>query len=80
MKIAVASLGKEISSEISDRAGRAPYYLIFDKPEKILEVIDNPFNVGGGGAGFAGAKMLADKKVNVVIAGQFGPNMILAME
>jgi len=80
MKIAIASLGEDKQSEVSDQAARAPYYLIFDEKGELLETIKNPFNVGGGGAGFAAAKMLADKEINIVIANNFGPNMIGALK
>jgi predicted Fe-Mo cluster-binding NifX family protein len=80
MRIAVASLGKDENSEVSERAGRAPFYLIFNERGKLLEAVSNPFAMGGGGAGFAVAKMLADKAVTVVVAGRFGPNMISAMK
>jgi predicted Fe-Mo cluster-binding NifX family protein len=79
MKIAIGSTGKDISSNISDIAGRAPYYLIFED-KKLIETIDNPFSFGGGGAGLSTAKMLADKNIDLVIAGRFGPKMISAME
>ncbi len=78
MKIAVASEGKNLDSEVSLRGGRAPYYLIFEKG-KLLQTIKNPFAVGGGGAGWSVAYMLADKKVGLVIAGRFGPNMEFAL-
>ncbi|MCK4336273.1 MAG: hypothetical protein KAT94_03740 [Candidatus Aenigmarchaeota archaeon] len=80
MRIAVASLGKDEDSEISEKAGRSPYYLIFDEKGELLEGISNPFAIGGGGAGFGVAKMLADKGVSVLIAGKFGPNMTGAMK
>ncbi len=80
MKIAVASLGKDENSDVSERAGRAPYYLIFNENGELLESVKNPFAMGGGGAGFGVAKMLADKGVGIVIAGKFGPNMTSAME
>jgi len=78
MKIAIASEGKNEDSEISQRGGRAPYYLIFDD-KKLVETIKNPFAAGSGGAGFSVAYMLAEKKVNLVIAGKLGGNMISAL-
>ena len=79
MKIAIASEGKTQDSEISSKGGRAPYYLIFED-KKLIESIKNPFATGGGGAGFSVAYMLADKKVNLVIAGKFGGNMESALK
>ena len=40
----------------------------------------NPFAVGGGGAGFGVAQMLANEKVKLVVAGRFGANMIGALK
>ena len=79
MKIAIASEGKEINSEISQKGGRAPYYLIFEN-KKLIETIKNPFAKGSGGAGFSVAYMLAEKKVNLVIAGKVGGNMVSALK
>ena len=78
-KIAVASEGKDENSEISLRGGRAPYYLIFEG-KKLVDTIKNPFAVGGGGAGWSVAHMLADKNVELVIAGRAGPNMEFALK
>lgn len=72
--IAIASNGKTEDSEVSAIAGRPPYYLIY-KDKKLIKTIKNPFAIGGGGAGFAVAKMLKDEKVDLVIAGRFGPNI-----
>jgi len=79
MKIAVASEGKGLKGEISTRAGRARYYLIFED-KKLSEVIKNPFAVGGGGAGWSVASMLDEKDVDLMIAGRMGPNMRAALE
>ena len=79
MKIAIASDGKDENSEISSRGARAPFYLIFEKG-KLVETIKNPFAIGGGGAGWSVAHMLADKKVDLVIAGRVGSNMEMALQ
>ena len=79
MKIAIASEGNNQDSKISSKGGRAPYYLIFEG-KKLIESIKNPFAIGSGGAGFSVAYMLAEKKVNLVIAGKLGENMISALE
>ncbi len=79
MKIAIASEGKDENSEISQRGGRAPYYLIFEN-KKLIEVIKNPFATGSGGAGFSVAYLMAEKKVNLVIAGKIGGNMLSALK
>lgn len=81
MKIAIASEGESEKSEVSLRGGRAPFYLVFDsETEKLVEKIKNPFAVGGGGAGWSVAYMLADKGVKMVIAGRVGPNMEFALK
>jgi len=80
MKIAIATINKEENSEISNRGGRAPYYLIFNEKGELLEVFSNPFAVGGGGAGFALSQIFAEKGIDIVIAGNIGPNMAYALE
>jgi len=79
MKIAIASEGKNIDSEISPKGGRAPYYLIFEDKD-LIEVIKNPFAVGSGGAGWSVAYMLAEKKIDLVVAGKIGVNMQTALK
>ena len=78
MKVAVASEGKTEDSNVSDRGGRAPYYLIFEGDE-LKDTVDNPFAVGGGGAGWSVAYMMAEKGVEMFIAGRIGGNMETAL-
>jgi len=79
MKIAIASEGKDKDSPVSPVSGRASYYLIFEK-NRMIKAIDNPFSVGGGGAGFSVAQMLGNEGVDVVISGKFGPNITEALK
>jgi len=73
--IAIASEGNNIESVVCPTAGRAPYFLIFEN-KNLIETIKNPFAKGSGGAGFSVAYMLAEKKVNLIIASKFGEKMI----
>ncbi len=79
MKIAISAKEDNEDSEVSEVGGRAPFYLIFEN-KKLVEKIKNPFARGGGGAGFSVAKMLADKKVEIVVTGRVGPNMEMALQ
>ena len=79
MKIAIASLGDNENSEISDVAGRSPFFIIFNGG-KLEEIFKNPFRFGGGGSGTSIAKVLSDKKVDEVIAGKFGENVKVFFE
>ena len=76
----MAAIKKGNGSEISAQAGKSPFYLIFNERGELLEELKNPFALGGGGAGFGVAKMLADRKVEAVVAGKFGANMADALK
>ena len=78
--IAVATFENTESSQISDKAARAPYYLVFEKSGKLLEIITNPFRDAARGAGPKLADLLAEKNVTVVVAGAFGHKMAKALE
>lgn len=80
MTIAVAATSKSTDSAISSQGGRAPFYLLLNEQGELLESIKNPFAVGGGGAGFGVAKMVADKGADVIVAGKFGQKMIDALK
>ena len=78
MRIAIASNGKDENAKVSKVSGRAPYYLIFEDG-KLTKAIKNPFRIGGG-AGFGVAEMLSDEKVEIVVSGKFGTNMVNALK
>lgn len=78
MRIAIAANKPSIDGDISDRAARAPYILIFEDGE-LVETIKNPFTIGGG-AGWSVAYLLGEKNVDLFIAERIGPNMQRALE
>ena len=78
--IAVAAVDRTENSEISSRAARAPYYLIFDTHGKLLEVVSNPFHNAARRSGPKVAGLLAGKDVTVVVAGGFGHRMKTALD
>lgn len=78
MKIAVSSSGKTRADNVDERFGRAPYFLIIDGD--LVEVVENPNLSAGGGVGVQTAQMIADRGVEAVIAGNFGPKAFQVLE
>lgn len=79
VRIAIASEGKTLDSQVSPIAARSPYFLLFDAQGKLAETTENPHRDASGGAGPRVADVLSRKGVTTVVAGAFGPNMINAM-
>jgi predicted Fe-Mo cluster-binding NifX family protein len=79
-KIAVAAEGKTAAAKVSGVAARSPYFLIFDGSGKLLEAVDNPYKAAKGGAGSSVVPFLTQKGATMVVAGEFGENMIQAMK
>ena len=79
-RIAVAAVGDSVSSEVSIRAGRAPYYLIFDKKGVFIKSLKNPSRMLGSGASSGVVELLRKESVQTVIAGQFGDKMKKLLE
>ena len=74
-RIAIAAVGDSVTSVISMRAGRAPYYLVFDKKGVFLKSIKNPSQMQGGGASSVVVDLFIKESVKTVIAGKFGDKM-----
>lgn len=81
MKIAIASTGEQKTSLIDSRFGRCSFFQIMDldNPDDI-QVVSNPGKNSQRGAGVVAAQLVADHKVEKVIAGNFGPNASQALE
>lgn len=78
--VAVAAVDRTENSQVSSKAARAPYYLIFDTHGELVEVISNPFHSAARRAGPKVAELLAGKNVTVVVAGGFGHRMKTALD
>jgi predicted Fe-Mo cluster-binding NifX family protein len=77
MRIAVASEGKELSSKVDPRFGRAKYIVIHDTEQTKLEILDNQeISQLSGGAGVKAAEAVVGKKVDYVVSQNFGPKAL----
>mgnify|MGYP006289811053 CR=1 FL=1 len=75
MKIAICSKGKDVKDKIDERFGRCKYFQIYDVncDSKLVEVIENEGNDANSGAGLKAVQIVAEQKVEKVLAGNFGP-------
>jgi len=74
-RIAIAAVGDSVTSEICEKAGRAPYYLIFEGNGVFLKSIKNPSQNRRSGASSVVVDLLINESVKIVIAGRFGDKM-----
>ena len=75
VNIAVAAENSTESSSISDKAGRAPYFLIFDGSGAFIKAIKNPAQYKQGGASSSVTALLKKESVKTFIAVNFGAKM-----
>jgi len=75
MKIAITAQGKELSSEIDLRFGRARWIIVVDSETGDFAAHDNVVNLNAvQGAGIQTGQNIANLDVEVVITGNVGPN------
>jgi len=76
MRIAATTLKGGIDDIITPQFGRAATFTIvdYDGEAKNVEVIENRAASQASGAGIAASQTLVDKKVDVVLTGNVGPN------
>ncbi|MDX2481540.1 MAG: NifB/NifX family molybdenum-iron cluster-binding protein [Desulfuromusa sp.] len=77
--IAVAANGSEPVAMVSEKAGRAAYFLFFDGSGNFLNAKKNPFSDASGGSGPKAATFLSDNGVTIVVAKEFGTKMERAL-
>jgi len=75
-KIAVAVVGDSDTSKISDKTGRAPYFLIFEYCNgSFIKAIKNPAQDQRGGVSSSVIALLKKESVKTLIAVKFGAKM-----
>jgi len=74
MLIVISSQKPEFEGLVDPRFGRAQFFITWDTESEKWEAHPNPAVGQSGGAGVAAAQFVIDKKANVVLSGDFGPN------
>ena len=81
MKLAVTSQGKELSSDVDPRFGRASFFIVVDTDTDEVTVHDNSRNLNAShGAGTQAAQTVASFGVDAVVTGDIGPNAYIALQ
>ncbi len=73
MKLLIPVDKPDKASEISDRLGTAPYFLIVDPETMSAEPVMNPGSSGGQGAGMMGVALALEKGVDIVLTRYCSP-------
>ena len=81
MKIAVTSQGKELSSQVDARFGRAKYFIVVDTDSGEFTAHDNSQNLNAAqGAGIQASQKVIDLGAEGVITGNVGPKAFATLE
>ncbi|MFW6325304.1 MAG: NifB/NifX family molybdenum-iron cluster-binding protein [Desulfovermiculus sp.] len=81
MKIAISSQGKDLSSAVDPRFGRAAGFIVYDDQSGEHEYISNEQNLQAmQGAGIQTAQNVAQTGAKAVISGHVGPKAFSALQ
>lgn len=72
--IGLTAKGPGLESDIDPNFGRAPYFLIYNAQTDQTESFENPSREASQGAGIQSARFFTDRKIDVLLTGQIGPN------
>ncbi|MGD1819472.1 MAG: NifB/NifX family molybdenum-iron cluster-binding protein [Pleomorphochaeta sp.] len=76
MKIAIATVEKDLSKNINQTFGRAPYFAIYNSEDNSVEFLDNEAINAPGGAGIKASQFLVDKGIDAIIGFRLGENAL----
>ncbi|MEL7649425.1 MAG: NifB/NifX family molybdenum-iron cluster-binding protein [Sedimentibacter sp.] len=74
MRIAIPAEDKNMSAQVYQSFGRAPYFLLYNSITKETTFLDNSAVVSQGGAGIRAAQVIADNGTQVLITPRCGEN------
>ena len=81
MKVAVTSQGRELSSPVDPRFGRARFFVVVDTETGEFSVADNAQNLNAAqGAGIQAGKNVVELGVTAVITGHVGPKAFATLQ
>ena len=81
MKVAVTSQGRELSSPVDSRFGRAMYFIVIDTETGDFSAADNSQNLNATqGAGIQAGKNVVGLGVSAVITGHVGPKAFATLQ
>jgi predicted Fe-Mo cluster-binding NifX family protein len=72
MRVAIASTGNTLESNICHQFGRCEYFIIYDTETKAMEFIPNPNKDLTEGSGQASVLLVTSRNINKIISGDFG--------
>jgi predicted Fe-Mo cluster-binding NifX family protein len=72
--IGLTAKGPGLESEIDPNFGRASYFLIYNPDSGQIESFENPNREASQGAGIQSARFFTDRKIDVLLTGEVGPN------
>ncbi|HPN39836.1 MAG TPA: NifB/NifX family molybdenum-iron cluster-binding protein [Melioribacteraceae bacterium] len=72
MKIAVSSMGDSINSYVSEKFGRAPYFIIYNTDDNIFVSIKNQNLDLQNSAGIKAAEIIIENGAEVLLSGHLG--------
>ena len=79
-KIAIASDGETIDSQVVNQGARCQWLLFFDEKGQLTEALENPYQQASREAGIKCTELLSDHEVTIFVAGNIGDKMAAALE
>ena len=79
MKVIITAVTDKIEQSFNPRFGRSDYFIIVDTETRDWEAFQNPAASAPCVAGPQAVQFIADKGVNAVISGRYGPSAFTAL-